>query len=95
MLVWRSWLSWLSDFVTLSVMVESAHSSRRTRLYMAWYGLWSNPCIADYVEIWVAERMREQFALGVSASKEQDDDLYDNLYDRGMTICMTVCMTEV
>ena len=52
---------------------------------MAWYGLWSNPCIADYVEIWVAERMREQFALGVSASKEQDDDLYDNLYDRGMT----------
>ena len=62
---------------------------------MAWYGLWSNPCIADYVEIWVAERMREQFALGVSASKEQDDDLYDNLYDRGMTICMTVCMTEM
>ena len=61
---------------------------------MAWYGLWSNPCIADYVEIWVAERMREQFALGVSASKEQDDDLYDNLYDRGMTICMTVCMTH-
>ena len=56
---------------------------------MAWYGLWSSPCIADYVEIWVAERMREQFALGVPASKEQDDDLYDSLYDRSMTHCMT------